>query len=142
MVVRSGLRGAPRFRIALARRGRFPGRGRAIGCCALGGMDAADLAALLGRDMGIRRSAAGTAFITAAAFLVHRCPGPAFGLLIGHAAMLVAFRDMLGFAVLLVGVFGFIALWHSILWFCTCWRRGPAAPPAQAVRRNSGASAL
>jgi hypothetical protein len=50
--------------------------------------------------------------VAAARLLVHRCPGTAFGLFVADTAILIAFLDMLGLALLLVGIFILVALGH------------------------------
>src|SRR5690606_2786947 len=58
--------------------------------------------------------AAGAAGLLAAALvLVDGGPGAAFGLFLLHAALLVAFLDVLGLAFLLRRVFGLVALRHG-----------------------------
>jgi hypothetical protein len=57
----------------------------------------------------------GAGFLAAAAFLVDRRPGAAFGLLLGDAAVLIAFLDMFGLALLFVGVAALVAARHGIL---------------------------
>jgi len=60
---------------------------------------------------GLARSlpSAGTAFFLASAIvLVDRCPGAAFRFLAAHAALLVAFGDMIGLSLLLSGVLRFL----------------------------------
>jgi len=62
------------------------------------------------------RPPAGAARLLAAAIiLVHRRPGAPFGLLPGDAALLIALGDMVGLALLLVGIFTFIASGHLLL---------------------------
>src|SRR5690606_31671783 len=50
--------------------------------------------------------------LAAAIVLVDGGPGAALGLLVGNAAILVAFLDMLGLALLLVGIGTLVALGH------------------------------
>src|SRR5688572_2775067 len=45
--------------------------------------------------------------------LVHRRPGAALGLVVGHAAALVALLDVLGLAFLLVGILRLVSTWHG-----------------------------
>src|SRR5262249_55967226 len=70
-------------------------------------------AAARGGDMGVRLAAPAAGFIAAAGLLLDRCPGPADGRLLGHAALLIAFLDMLGLALLLVGVAALVAARHG-----------------------------
>src|ERR1700693_3950432 len=51
--------------------------------------------------------------LTTAAFLVDGCPGAGFGLVFGHAAGLVAVRNVVRLALLLVGGFRFVAARHA-----------------------------
>src|SRR5690606_5884684 len=60
-------------------------------------------AALARRGMAFLLAAARARFLAAARFLVHRRPGAAFGLLVARPAFFIAFLDMLGLALLLVG---------------------------------------
>jgi hypothetical protein len=47
--------------------------------------------------------------LAAPVILVHGRPGPALGLLFRNAALFVTLGDMFGLAILLVGVFRFVA---------------------------------
>src|SRR4051794_28356526 len=58
---------------------------------------------------------AGAAFLAAVGFLVHRGPGPALGFVLGDAALLVTFLDMLCHPLLLAGVAGFVSTGHGYL---------------------------
>ena len=66
-----------------------------------------------GRVAGALAAAGAAGLLAAAVVLVDGCPGPALGLLLGHAALLVAFGDVIGLAFLLVGVFGLVAARHG-----------------------------
>src|SRR5271165_4702091 len=54
-------------------------------------------------------------FLPAAVVLVDGGPGSSFGLLLRNAATLIAFRNVVGFALLLIRVFRFVAAWHACL---------------------------
>src|SRR5690348_15902091 len=99
--------------VALARRRGFLGRCGAGRRRPMGRGLAAALAALIGRRMaGVLAAAGPTGLLAAAVVLVHGRPGPALGLLVGDAALLVALGDMIGLALLLVGVFRLVATGH------------------------------
>ena len=49
----------------------------------------------------------------AAVIFIYRSPGAGFGFLFGHAALLVAFFDVLGLTLLFVSVLRLISLWHG-----------------------------
>src|SRR3989338_2799070 len=86
--------------------------------------------AMLGRDRTpgrvlarrlFRRGAFGrarAALLAAAGLLVDGGPGPRLGLLLRHAALLVAFFDMLGLALLLGAVAALVSAGHDALLFC------------------------
>src|SRR5437762_13620779 len=106
------------FGVALAGRGRLLGRGRALGRRARGrrppAFRAALLAALVGRRVaGVLAAARAAGLLAAAVVLVDRRPGPPLGLLLGDAALFVAFGDVVGLALLLVGVLRLVALGHG-----------------------------
>jgi hypothetical protein len=68
------------------------------------------------RIMIFRLAISSAAWLLATAMhLVHSCPRSALSLLVGHAAFLVAFLDVLGLPLLLIRVFGFVPAWHPIL---------------------------
>jgi len=58
-------------------------------------------------------AAAGAAFLAAAGHLVDGGPGAPLGLVFWDAALFVAFLDVLGLALLLVGVARFVAAGHG-----------------------------
>ncbi len=58
-------------------------------------------------------SARAAGLFSAAIVLVDRRPGATLCLILGHATAFLALFDVLGLADLLVGIFGFIALWHG-----------------------------
>src|SRR5690606_14511082 len=104
----------PRFLHELSA-GLFPaaGGGAGAGHAALGGHGPlCRLLAVIGlglRALGASRSAGA---FTAAGLLVDRRPGAGFGFLFGNAPGLVALLDVLGLALLLVGVLVFTATGH------------------------------
>jgi hypothetical protein len=57
----------------------------------------------------------GATLLAAVGLLVHGRPGTPLGFLFGNAAMLVAFLDVLGLALLLICITGLIAAWHRNL---------------------------
>src|SRR5690606_37870091 len=57
--------------------------------------------------------APGAGLLAAAILLVDRRPCAALGLLVRHPALFVAFLDVLGLALLLVGVGGLVSLAHG-----------------------------
>src|ERR1700759_5303918 len=59
--------------------------------------------------------AAGAALLPAVRFLVHGRPSAPFRLPFRNAAVFVAFLDVLGLALLLAGVAGFVAAGHGAL---------------------------
>src|SRR5690606_18831776 len=65
-------------------------------------------------DVRVLPSAPRARLVAAARFLVHRRPGVALSLLFRRAALLVAFGDMLGLALLLVGVLVIVSAWHGL----------------------------
>src|ERR1700722_20941684 len=97
---------------ALAGRRGLLGRGRTLGRWPSGRCLAAKPAALLRRGVRFWLTAAGTAFLPTAAFLVHCCPSYALGFFLGHATRFVAFGDVIRFAFLFSGVFRFVAARH------------------------------
>jgi len=68
---------------------------------------------LIIRNLGFL--AAGTAFLSAAAFLIDCGPGTAFSLVVRDSAFLVTFFNVLGLTFLFVGIFVLIASWHNCL---------------------------
>ena len=60
-------------------------------------------------------AASGAALLAAAILLVDGSPGPPLGFLLGRAPALVGFLDMLGLALLLVRIGGFITAGHGAL---------------------------
>src|ERR1700756_4520988 len=60
------------------------------------------------------RPATGAALVPAVGFFVHSRPGAPFGLLLRNAAVLVAFLDVLGLALLLLSVTGLVAAGHGV----------------------------
>jgi hypothetical protein len=75
----------------------------------------ADAAAALCGDVGVLHAAARTALVAAAGLAVDRRPRAPFGFLLADAALLVAFLDVLGLALLLVGVSRFVSTRHDPL---------------------------
>src|ERR1700733_14661712 len=53
------------------------------------------------------------AFLAAAGFLVHGCPGTPFCFVVCDPTVLIAFLDVLSLPFLLVGVRRFVASWHG-----------------------------
>ena len=51
--------------------------------------------------------------IATAVVLINGRPSPALRFFLVDAALLVTLCDMIGFAFLFVGIFGFVAAWHS-----------------------------
>jgi hypothetical protein len=49
----------------------------------------------------------------AAVIFIHRSPGTGFGFLFGHAALLIAFLNVLGLTLLFVSILRLISLWHG-----------------------------
>src|SRR3569623_939955 len=76
---------------------------------------AAVAATLARRGMVFLVAAARAGLLAAAALLVDRRPGAALGLLLRDAAVLIALLDMLGLALLLVGVAAHVAARHGTL---------------------------
>src|SRR6185436_8995238 len=80
----------------------------------------ADPPALARRRVAFLLAAARAALLAAAALLVDGRPGAPLGFLVRHAGGLVALGDVIGLAVLLIGVLGFAApgpadLGHDVL---------------------------
>jgi hypothetical protein len=50
--------------------------------------------------------------LAATVILIHRRPSAAFSFLLTNTALFIALGDVIGFALLLVGVFGFVAARH------------------------------
>src|SRR5436190_14777908 len=102
--------------VALSGRGGFF---RGCGAALLGsgrrGLTARLTAFVRGRMSGGLALARSAGPLAATVVFVHRGPRPSFGLFFGDAAFLVAFGDVIGFAILFVGVFRFIAAWHADL---------------------------
>src|SRR3984893_14765894 len=65
--------------------------------------------------MAFRLASPRSALLAAAALFVDGRPSPSFRFLFGDAARLLALGYVIGFALLLVGVFGFITTWHDHL---------------------------
>src|SRR5690606_30445254 len=83
-------------------------------------------------------AAARAGLLAAARFLVHRRPGAALGLLVADAAILIAFLDMFGLALLLVGIAALVAAGHGVSPFRERTRKAPrefAQPLIQARSR-------
>src|SRR6185503_7459991 len=90
---------------ALAGVGGFLGGAGAGGGGAVGGGFAPELAALVGGGVvGGLAAAAAPGVLAALVVLVDGGPGPALGFLPGNPALLVALLDVVGLALLLVGV--------------------------------------
>ena len=123
---------------ALAGRCGLLGRGRTLGRWPSGRCLAAKPAALLRRGVRFRLTAAGTAFLSAAAFLVHCCPSYALGFFLGHATRFVTFGDVIRFAFLFSGVFRFVAArhHHSPVHLIAC--RFRASPSKAATGKGRG----
>src|SRR5687768_16732948 len=64
-------------------------------------------------DVGVGLAAARAGQIAAARFLVDGRPGAPFGVRLGNALLLIAFLDVLGLALLLVGVGALVAAGHG-----------------------------
>jgi len=62
---------------------------------------------------GVLAAAGAAGILAAAVILVDGRPGPAFGLLVRNALILVALRDVLGLAFLLFRVLGFVSARHG-----------------------------
>ena len=75
------------------------------------------MATLAGWGMILRLSSSGAGLLPTVRFLVDGCPGSARGLILRCAASLVAFLDMLGHALLLIGIARLVSAWHGILHF-------------------------
>src|SRR5690606_26459695 len=126
------------FGIAFARRRRFLGRGRPIGGTPAGRSLATLFTALMRSGVAGLRAATRARFLAAAIVLVHRRPGAALGFVLAHALFLVAFLDMLGLALLLVGIGGFIALGHFCLLSCKTRRHSAGGTKARLPFRRPG----
>jgi hypothetical protein len=66
------------------------------------------------RMAGFLAAAGASGFLPAAVVLVDGGPGPPFRFLLGKAALLVAFSFVISLALLLGGVFRFVAAGHRI----------------------------
>src|SRR5215469_8596520 len=95
--------------VALARRRALLGGGRALG---VRPRSLRLAPALRRRGVALLLAAARAALLAAAAFLVDGRPGAPLGFLVGNAALLVALGDVVGLALLLVGVLRFVAARH------------------------------
>src|SRR5689334_10680856 len=92
--------------VALAGGRGFLGRCRAVRRRAMGrGLTAALAARVRSRMAGLLAPAGPAGLLAAAIVLVHGRPGPALGFLLGDATLLIALGDVIGLALLLVGVF-------------------------------------
>ncbi|CUW98833.1 membrane hypothetical protein [Agrobacterium genomosp. 2 str. CFBP 5494] len=100
--------------IALAGGRSFLGGGGPFGLGSRSRGLAALAATLFRWRVVFRVSAAGAGFLATAALLVHRGPGPAFGLFFGYATILISFFDMFGLALLLVRIGRFVAAGHRV----------------------------
>jgi hypothetical protein len=58
-------------------------------------------------------TAGASGFLSAGVVLVHRGPGSTFGFLFWHAFGFIILLDVLGFPLLLVGIFGFVSSRHG-----------------------------
>ena len=65
--------------------------------------------------MGGLLPATRAALLAATGFLVHGGPSASRGFLTGRAALLIAFLDVFGLALLLAAVLGFASAWHESL---------------------------
>ncbi|MBR0806818.1 hypothetical protein JQ636_25035 [Bradyrhizobium japonicum] len=65
--------------------------------------------------MIFRLAAPRTTFLTAVSFFIDRGPGAPFGFLARYSAVLIAFLDMFGLTLLLVGITGLVATGHGAL---------------------------
>jgi hypothetical protein len=63
--------------------------------------------------MRVGLAAAGARFVAAVGLLVHCGPGPTLGFVLRHATLLVALLDVLGLALLLVGIGVLITTRHD-----------------------------
>src|SRR4051812_26937962 len=96
------------------------------------GRGAALAAAFPRARVALLPAAAGARFLAAARFLVDRRPGAGARFLLGNALVLIAFGDMLGLALLLVGIFAFVALRHDSFSF----RRRKRLAQEEVLRRH------
>lgn len=69
------------------------------------------------RVSGMFALAGATGLLTAAVIFVDGRPGTALGFIFGNAAVFVAFGDVVGFAILLVSVLGFVTTGHGMVLF-------------------------
>src|SRR5437868_5052932 len=120
--------------IALAGLGTLFGRGGALGRRTAGGGLAAQPAALAGGFVVLRLAAAGARLLAAPGLLVHRRPGARLGLVVGHAAGLVALLDVLGLAFLLVRIGRLVTAGHGAL---REWK-APSLQSLPGARRRTG----
>jgi hypothetical protein len=74
-------------------------------------------------------------------FLIDGCPGAALSFILGSAAFLVAFLDVLGHALLLVGITGFVSAGHktSISCFSLNREKQPSFQETGGARQGSNA---
>src|SRR5439155_15762158 len=101
------------LRVALTRSSGLLCRGRPRGGRTGSRRLAAELSSLARGSVAFRLAAPRSALLAAAALLVDGRPSPPFGFLLGDPARLVALGDMIGFALLLAGVFGLVTTWHD-----------------------------
>src|ERR1700722_15548592 len=99
----------------LAGRGGLFGRTRAGGSRSARRCASAQATALARGRMVFRRATARTALLAAMGFFIHRRPGAPGDLFVRDPTLLVALLDMLGLALLLVGVARFVAAGHGQL---------------------------
>src|SRR5712671_6952097 len=84
-------------------------------CRCLAAARPADPAAALRGHVGVGNAAAGAALVAAAGLLVDGCPCAPLGFRLAEAAFLIAFLDVFGLALLLVGVAGLVSARHGRL---------------------------
>src|SRR5262245_51174457 len=111
---RSPLALPPRGPVAGPGPGGLAGRGGPGGRRPGGARRPAQPPALLRRGRVQPLAAPGARLLAAARGHVHRGPGPALGLFLRHAAILVPLLDMLGHSLLLLGVGALVSAWHCL----------------------------
>src|SRR5208282_4475628 len=101
------------FGVALSRRGRLLCRSGTRDGATGSRCPASEPSALARGGMAFGLVAPRPALLAAAALLVDGRPGPPFCFFLGNAPRFVALGNMIGLALLLVGVFGFISTRHN-----------------------------
>src|SRR5690606_35094004 len=107
--------------VALAGGSGLFGRGGPFGGGTAGRGFAAFLATLAGGRITGLVATAGAGFVATAIVLVDRGPGATLGFIGRDAPLFIALLDMLGLALLLVGIGGFVTLGHGS---SPCMKRG------------------